>query len=211
MGNHIITTRDKNVLIDSGETSADLERQLLVKSIPDGQVCRKMSKYKSYMRLFCMAMAILSSVDGTRAKAEETDAKSIPKPILMLGLFCNSALSILKIQFEANPSAPPWKAVGSRKDMISVLMRNLITDDSAYQKAIRDQALTPGEAQFIKYSAIHESEQWLKNINNSCITPNLSSEDYEACLKETNSEIYKCYRQIIDSALAMRKSQTKKD
>ncbi len=78
-------------------------------------------------------------------------------------------------------------------------MQKLDPTDAAYEKAIRDQAMTAEEAKFIKFSAIHESEQWLKNINISCATPNLAPNDYESCLKETNSEVYKCYRQIIDA------------
>ena len=137
----------------------------------------------------------------TYAVADLTDAKSIPKPILMMGLYCNSALSALKNQFEADPTAIPWKAVaGKKQEAIRYLLQKLDTSDGSYDKAIRDRALSPEEARFIKFSAVHESMQWLNNIRLSCVSADPQSTDYEACLKESNSEIYKCYRQIIDAA-----------
>jgi hypothetical protein len=128
----------------------------------------------------------------------------------MLGLFCYSSLSTLKNPFEANPSALPWRASGSRQEAIQNLMSKLDPTDAAYEKAIRDQAISAPEAKFIKFSAVHESEQWLKNINISCAAPNLAPQDYEPCLKETNSEVYKCYRQIIDAVQAANKSSATK-
>jgi hypothetical protein len=132
--------------------------------------------------------------------AEEPDSKSIPKPILMLGLYCNSAMSTLKGRFESNPSAPPWLAEGPRKDAILGLLQKLDFNDMGYAKAVKDKALTPAEAQFLKFSAVHEADQWLNNITKSCSSPSLTTEEYDLCLKETNSETYKCYRQIIDAA-----------
>lgn len=145
------------------------------------------------------------------ALAEEPDAKSIPKPILMLGLFCNSALSALKTPFEANPAAPPWQATGSKLESLKILMNKLDTTDAAYEKSIRDKAITTEEAKFIKFSAVHESGQWLININHSCTRSNLAVQDYESCLKETNTEIYKCYRVMIDGVHAMDKSSATKN
>ena len=139
--------------------------------------------------------------------AEEPDSKSIPKPILMLGLYCNSAMSTLKGRFEANPSAPPWRAEGPRKVAISGLLQRLDLNDMGYAKAVKDKALTLGEAQFLKFSAVHEADQWLNNITKSCSNPSLTAEEYDLCLKETNSETYKCYRQIIDAAKVITNAQ----
>jgi hypothetical protein len=134
------------------------------------------------------------------SSAEEPDSKSIPKPILMLGLYCNSAMSTLKGRFEANPSAPPWRAEGPLKEAILGLIQKLDLNDLGYAKAVKDKALTPAEAQFLKFSAVHEADHWLNNITKSCSNPSLTAKEYDLCLKETNSETYKCYRQIIDAA-----------
>jgi hypothetical protein len=139
--------------------------------------------------------------------AEEPDSKSIPKPILMLGLYCNSAMSTLKGRFKSNPSAPPWRAEGASKDAILGLLQKLDLNDLGYAKAVKDKALTPGEAQFLKFSAVHEADHWLNNITKSCANPSLTAEEYDLCLKETNSETYKCYRQIIDAAKIITKSK----
>jgi hypothetical protein len=139
--------------------------------------------------------------------AEEPDAKSIPKPILMLGLYCNSSLSTLKGRFETNPSAPPWRAEGARKDVLLSLMQKLDLNDLGYAKAVKDKAFTAGEAQFVKFTAVHETDQWLNNITKSCSKPEFTAEYYDLCLKEANSEIYKCYRQMNDTAQAILKAQ----
>lgn len=164
-----------------------------------------MPPIKNYTQVLMLTLAITSRICAP-AMATEPDTKSIPKPILMLGLFCNSTLGALKTKFEANPSAPPWRSMGSKQEAIRALLQKLDTSDAAYEKAVRDQAITPGEAKFIKFSAVHEAEQWLNNINQSCASPDLPSADYESCLKETNSEIYKCYHQVIDAAQSMSKS-----
>ena len=132
--------------------------------------------------------------------AEEPDAKSIPKPILMLALYCNTAMASLKERFEKNPLALPWRADDKKKAAIFDIMKTLDMNDLGYTKAVRDEAITANEAQFLKLSAIHEASQWMNNISHACSSPNLSNDDYEACLKESNSEIYKCYSQIIDRA-----------
>lgn len=168
-----------------------------------------MLQIKRYIHILTLASTFTLSI-AAFSIADETDSKSIPKPILMLGLYCNSALSALKTQFEADPAAIPWRAVGKREESIRIQMQKLDTSDRSYDKAIRDQALSPEEARFIKFSAIHESLQWLNNTRHSCITADSQSADYEACLKETNSEIYKCYRQIIDAAQKMIESSPMK-
>lgn len=126
------------------------------------------------------------------------DAKSIPKPILLLGLYCNSSKIVMKKGFELDPSAPPWYATGATEQNISKLMKLIDINDSGYTKAIADGAITSHEANFIKYSATHETELWLKNIRNSCTRYLGNSTEYDNCLKDNNSEIYKCYRQVKD-------------
>ncbi len=160
----------------------------------------------SFARAFAICLSYFLILQLAYA-AEELDSKSIPKPILMLGLYCNSAMSTLKGRFESNPAAPPWRAEGPRKEAIFGLLQRLDLNDLGYAKAVKDKALTPSEAQFLKFSAVHEADQWINNIIRTCSDPSVSAEDYDYCLKETNSEIYKCYRQIIDAAQAITKAQ----
>ena len=141
------------------------------------------------------------------AKADEPDAKTIPKSILMLGLYCNSANSSLKERFDANPTNLPWRAEGKKREVIQSIMLKLDLMDLGYAKAVKDKAITQEEANFIKFTAVHEAVQWYQNIHLSCKDHLSSENDYEACLKEANSEIYKCYRQIIDAAIVTMKSK----
>lgn len=161
-------------------------------------------KLNILMLTFILTFGLSVAAD---ALADEPDSKSIPKSILMLGLYCNSANSTLKERFENNPTNLPWRAEGKKKGAIHGLMDKLDLNDLGYAKAVRDKAITQEEANFIKFLAIHEANQWLVNINVNC-NNHLSSENaYEACLKEANSEIYKCYRQIIDAAIILMKSK----
>lgn len=170
-----------------------------------------MSKIKFLIRILVITLAMAQLLgSGSAVLAEEPDAKSIPKPILMLGLFCNSALSSMKSAFETNPAALPWLATDSKMKQITTLMNKVDITDAPYEKAIRDKAITAEEAKFIKFSAQHESGQWLININHSCAAPRLAPESYEKCLKETNSEVYKCYRTIIDGIQVIGKSSSDK-
>jgi hypothetical protein len=158
-----------------------------------------MSNQKKIIRAFSIWLFYFQALHFT-CPAEELDAKSVPKQILMLGLYCNDAILTLKGRFEANPSAPPWRAEGPRKEAILTLMQKLDLQDFGLAKAVKDKALTSAETQFLKFSAVHEADQWLNNINKSCSNPEFSPEYYDTCLKEANSEIYKCYRQITDGA-----------
>lgn len=165
-----------------------------------------MQPVKLKMLIFIFVLAAGLTI-YERAAANEPDAKSIPKSILMLGLYCNSANTTLKEDFERNPINLPWRAEGKKKEIIGSLMEKLDLNNLGYAKAVRDKAITQEEANFIRFIALHEANQWLINIKLIC-NEHLSSEnDYEACLKETNSEIYKCYRQIIDTAVTIMKGK----
>ncbi len=161
--------------------------------------------FRIFSRQFMIVyLAFFVSIAPSLA-TEEPDTKSIPKPILMLALYCNTAMASLKERFEKNPLALPWRAEGKKKTAIFEIMQKLDLNDTGYTKAVKDQAITANEAQFLKLSAVHEAGQWMTNISHACASPNLSNDDYEACLKESNSEIYKCYSQIIDQVRVWRK------
>ena len=133
----------------------------------------------------------------------EPNAKDIPKSVLMLGLFCNSALVAIKGQYLTNPRALPWRADGVREKKITELLNKLDPSDAGYVKSVKDGALTEGEARFLKFNATHEAVDWVKNINRICNAPADNGGGGEMCLKEVNSEIFKCYRQIMDQVKSL--------
>lgn len=146
----------------------------------------------SFLYLFLCYLSLLAYA------TELPDAKSIPKPILMLGLYCNSAKIVMKKRFDLDPTAPPWYAVGRKKEEIDGLFKIVDMNDSGYAKSVNDTALTRDEANFIKFTATHEATLWLKNIYVSCSIYPDNSYEYDTCLQDNNSEIYKCYRQLKD-------------
>ncbi len=147
------------------------------------------------MTFCCFGATALHSEEAAKT---EPNAKDIPKPVLMLGLFCNSALVAMKAQYLANPRALPWKADGVTEKKISELFNKLDPSNSGYIKSVKDKALTEGEANFLNFNASHEATAWVKNVNRICANPSMGSVEYEQCLKEVNTEIFKCYRQIMD-------------
>ena len=104
----------------------------------------------------------------------------------------------MKKRFDLDPTAPPWHAVDRKKVEIDRILKIVDVNDSGYAKAVNDNALTSHEANFIKFTATHEAETWLKNINASCSRYPDKSDQYDTCLQENKSEIYKCYRQVND-------------
>jgi hypothetical protein len=140
----------------------------------------------------------VTALHSEEAAKPEPNAKDIPKPVLMLGLFCNSALVAIKGQFLTNPRALPWRADATTEQKITELLNKLDPSDAGYVKSVKDGALTEGEAKFLKFNATHEAVDWVKNINRICNAPADNGGGGELCLKEVNSEIFKCYRQIMD-------------
>lgn len=144
------------------------------------------------------ALLLLRPACGQVVGSPEPDSKDIPKPILILGLYCNSAMGSIKSKFDDKPDALPWKANNQTRSKISAILEKLDFNGWGYAKAIKDKAIKESEAEFIKFTAIHETSDWMKNIQRNCQDPTLSGPDYEKCLQETNTEVYKCYKQIID-------------
>ncbi len=153
-------------------------------------------------KLFFVLIALIgfgmTALHGEEAAKTEPNAKDIPKPVLMLGLFCNSALVAIKGEYLANPHALPWKADGVAEKKITELLSKLDPNNSGYVKSVKDGALTQAEANFLNFNASHEAVDWVKNVRHICANFAAESGEYEQCLKEVNSEIFKCYRQIMD-------------
>lgn len=129
-------------------------------------------------------------------QAGEIDAKSIPKSTLMLGLYCNAANVELKAFYEKSPLAPPWNAQGKRADAFAKVFASLDFNLGGNAKAIKDKALTSSEVNFLNLTAQKEAKIWGEHATMKCGLLHENSE-IETCLRDLNSEIFKCYQQII--------------
>lgn len=129
--------------------------------------------------------------------AQEVDAKSIPKPILMLGLYCNAANIELKKYYEHAPLAPPWNAQGKRAESFSKVFAALDYKLWGNDKAIRDKALTQSEVLFLNLTAQKEAKIWGEQSTPKCGLL-YKKEEVNSCLRDLNSEVYKCFQQLND-------------
>lgn len=129
------------------------------------------------------------------ARAEEPDAKSIPKAILMLGLYCNAANIVLKLFYERSPLAPPWRAQGRRAHAFQKVFSGLDFQYWGNAKAIRDKALSEREVTFLILTAQKEAKIWGEHATPQCGFLSEAGE-IDACLRNLNSEVYKCFQQL---------------
>ena len=98
----------------------------------------------------------------------EGDAKSIPKAILMLGLYCNAANIVLKPFYERAPLAPPWNAKGKRADAFAKVFSGLDFNYGGNAKTLKDKALTQGEVTFLNLTAQREAKIWGEQATPQC-------------------------------------------
>jgi hypothetical protein len=139
-----------------------------------------------------------------RAQAEEVDAKSIPKAILMLGLYCNAANIVLKPFYERAPLAPPWNAQGNRAQAFTKVFSGLDFQYWGNAKAIKDKALTQGEVTFLNLTAQKEAKIWGEHATPQCGFLH-ETDQIEICLRNLNSEVFKCFKQLDDQVKALTK------
>lgn len=129
------------------------------------------------------------------AQAGEPDAKSIPKPILMLGLYCNAANIVLKPFYERAPLAPPWRAQGKRAEAFNKVFSGLDFQHWGNAKAIKDKALTEREVMFLILTAQKEAKIWGEHASPQCGLLR-EADQIEGCLRNLNSEVFKCFQQL---------------
>ena len=132
------------------------------------------------------------------AQKAEPDAKSIPKSILMLGLYCNTADTVLKLDFEKNPALTPWRAVDKRQNYFTQFFASLDFNRNGINKAVRDKALTENEAKFLEMTAQKDAANWALRVHEICETE-FNHDRLEICLRNLNSEVFKCYQQMNDN------------
>lgn len=145
-----------------------------------------------------LALLLLNSTLPASAQtpAPEPDAKSVPKSVLMLGMYCNSAKIEMKNHFDANPAALPWVATGCKVAALNSVFSKLDFQGGGYAKSIKDKALTSGENKFLVLTAEKDAKIWLASLG-SC-GKIYGGDEYETCLQNINSEVYKCYLQVQD-------------
>ena len=152
---------------------------------------------------FCALTLVLASFVAP-ARAEEPDAKSIPKAILMLGLYCNAANIVLKPLYERAPLAPPWNAQGKRAEAFTKVFSGLDFQYWGNGKAIKDKALTEREVTFLNLTAQKEAKIWGEHATPQCGFLH-DDDQIETCLRNLNSEVFKCFKQIDEQVKALTK------
>jgi len=158
---------------------------------------------KNVLSVLVLATA-LNFILGARAEAEGPDAKSIPKAILMLGLYCGAADIALKPFYERAPLAPPWNAQGKRAEAFAKVFSALDYNYGGNAKAIKDKALTQSEVTFLTLTAQKEARIWGEHATPQCGF--LREEDeIEVCLRNLNSEVFKCFKQLDDQVKTLAK------
>ena len=141
------------------------------------------------------AVALLFLALCPFSQANEPDAKSIPKAILMLGLYCNAANIELKRFYERAPLAPPWNAQGKRAEAFAKVFSSLDFNLWGNAKAISDKALTQKEVLFLNLTAQKEAKIWGEHATTQCGLLH-NPQDIENCLRNLNSEVFKCFQEL---------------
>jgi len=155
------------------------------------------------------------------AQAEVLDpksAKNIPKPILMLMLYCHAALDTLQGEVEKTPPSgalPPQKqqAIGQAFQINKVELGSLTPETKLFQlfhKSVEDKAITAGEAQFLEKTARKDAVLWFGFAKEKCKKEIFSplTEEEDDCLKKLNSEMHKCFigfNQRVNSFMKLQK------
>jgi hypothetical protein len=160
---------------------------------------KSLVKLKSFIFLVSLLFGL------TVALAEEPDSKKIPKSILMLGLYCNAANNVLEQVFQSNPSYTPWRATGIREMAFKRVFSQLDFNGGGNVKAVRDGALTQKEVDFLVLTAKKDATLWGQVVHEKCGFE-LDHGKLEHCLRDLNSEIYKCYLQLNDQVEQLIKS-----
>ena len=159
--------------------------------------------------LGCGALAfVLCAATPVCAAPPSTDAKSIPKPILMLMLYCHSAIEEMRVAYTR-----PGQAAASKTPVVAALMaafeQNRGELDGVYAKAVGDGAVTPNEGKFLDLTARKDAMLWVKFAGEKCAGTLFDGgpPGDEQCLRDLNSEVFKCYQSVNERAGAYRAQQ----
>lgn len=166
----------------------------------------------SFMSRFLWRAAVALAVSaGSPAFAAppSTDAKSIPKPILMLALYCHSAIEEMRVAYTQKRGDADIAKDQTVTALMSAFDRNRTELDGIYAKAIGDQAITPNEGKFLDLTARKDAILWVKFSGEKCVGTLFDggAPKDEQCLRDINSEVFKCYQIVNDQAGALRDRQ----
>jgi len=163
-----------------------------------------MKKNSLLHALLIVSLALLLVVNCAQAEVlDPTSAKNIPKPILMLVLYCHAALDTLQGEVEKSPPSvaltPQKQQAVGRAFQLNKLELGILTPETKlfqlFHKSVEDKAITAGEAQFLEKTARKDATFWFVLAKEKCkkeIFLSLSEEENN-CLKNLNSEMHKCF------------------
>lgn len=177
--------------------------------------CSIRALIKSFLVIFILTPGPLCAESF---KGEDpTSAKTIAKPILMLMLYCHSAFDTLYTEYEKDQKTDPVLAqVGDYRAFTTTFQvnRNELGAYNAekgmfsiYVKSVTDGAISYGEAKFLDLTARKDAQLWINLAKNTCKKHpffSIATEDDE-CLRNINSEIFKCYQGFNQRAQVLKK------
>jgi len=180
-------------------------------------------KNLSLLRALTLApLALLLALGSAHAETKDpTSAKSIAKPILMLMLYCHSALDTLADDVAKDPKPSLFEVDEKRQKAIAMVFdRNKLELgekyihttqlNHLYQKSVEDGAIVFGEAKFLDLTARKDAKLWYVFAKEKCKKQIFAkrSEDEDDCLKKLNSEMHKCFigfNERVDSFMKIQK------
>lgn len=137
---------------------------------------------------------------------DPTSAKTIAKPILMLMLYCHSAFDTLYSEYEKDQKTDPileklsdYRALTTAFQVNRTELGGYNAEKgmfSIYVKSVTDGAISYGEAKFLDLTARKDALLWVNLAKGTCKKHpffRITTEDDE-CLRNINSEIFKCYQ-----------------
>jgi hypothetical protein len=157
-------------------------------------------------RLLASLILALMLTPAQAETVDPTSAKSIAKPILMLMLYCHSALDTLagEVAKDPKPSAADvsekkWQAIRIIFDQYKIELGAPSAEgkklNQVYHKSVSDGAINEGEAQFLDLTARKDALLWYAFAKEKCKKQIFSqlSEEEDECLNKLNSEMHKCF------------------
>lgn len=164
--------------------------------------------YSFIGRLLWRAVLAFAVSAGSSALAAppSTDARSIPKPILMLALYCHSAIEEMRVAYTRRHSNVDVSKDQIFQAFMGVFDKNRAELDGMYAKSVNDAAITANEGKFLDLTARKDTVLWVKFSGEKCAGPLFDggAPKDEQCLRDINSEVFKCYQIVNEQAGELR-------
>jgi hypothetical protein len=178
-----------------------------------------MKNFSLLRALWVTPLAILLTQSFASADVlDPKSAKNIPKPILMLMLYCHAGINTLQGEYEKTLPSPvttekKQRAITQAFEINKVELGGINPESqlfAVFHKSVADKAITTGEAQFLEKTAEKDALLWFSLTKEKCkkdIFLPLTEEEGE-CLRNINSEMYKCFigfNERVETLLKMQK------